>query len=226
MYRSGRIYNFLSNKIYDVKRKYLTISKLIGKNKHILDLACGTGFLTRFLHPSNLYEGWDINPKFLHKLKKDWLRGKSKLKYLMIKQKDIFDFHEYPDEKVDVIVFCDILHHINPSHLTLVEYAKRYTRKLIICEPIAVKPKDLKANTRFIRIFVKIGRLFPEKLYKLIDFLFLDNDGVNTYKKRLAWNHNHKTIKTLYMKMGFLKIYDIKDDYIGIWEANDQLLND
>ena len=219
MYRSGRVYNFLSNKIYDIKGKYLTISKLIGKNKYILDLACGTGFLTRFLHPSNIYEGWDINHKFLNKLKKDWMRGKSKIKHVIIKQKDLFNFHEYPKEKVDVIVLCDILHHINPSHFTLVENAKIHAKKVIVCEPIAVKPKDIKANTWFIRIFVNIGRFFPEKLYKLIDFLFLDNDGVNTYKKRLTWNHNNKSIKTLYMNMGFERIYEIKGNYIGVWDS-------
>ncbi|MFX1323212.1 MAG: class I SAM-dependent methyltransferase [Promethearchaeota archaeon] len=220
MYRSGRVYNFISNKIYDIKRKYLTISKLIGKNKHVLDLACGTGFLTRFIHPSNIYEGWDINHKFLKKLKKDWKHGKSNIKHLIVKQKDLFNFHEYPDEKVDVIVLCDILHHINPLHFALVENAKIYARKVIICEPIAVKPKDIKANTRFIRIFVRIGRFFPEKLYKLIDFLFLDNDGVNSYKKRLTWNHNNRSIKTLYSSMGFEKIYKIKDNYIGVWDSN------
>jgi len=220
MYRSGRVYNFLSNKIYDVRRKYLSISKLIGKNKHILDLACGTGFLTRFLHPSNIYEGWDINHRFLTKLKKDWMRGKTKTIYISVKQKNILDFHNYSEEKVDVIVLCDILHHINPSHFTLVENAKIHARKVIVCEPIAVKPKDIKANTRFIRIFLKIGKLFPEKLYKLIDFLFLDNDGVNSYKKRLTWNHNNKSIKSLYKKMGFEKIYEIKDNYIGVWDSN------
>ncbi|MFX1315355.1 MAG: class I SAM-dependent methyltransferase [Promethearchaeota archaeon] len=220
MYRSGRVYNFLSNKMYDVRRKYLFISKLIGKNKHILDLACGTGFLTRFLHPSNIYEGWDINHKFLNKLKKDWLKGKSKIKHIIIKQKDLFNFNEYPKEKVDIIVLCDILHHINPSHLTIVENAKRCARKVIVCEPIAIKPRDLKANSRFIRIFVKIGGFFPEKLYRLIDFVFLDNDGVNTYENRLAWNHNNKSIKILYKKMGFKKIYEIKDNYIGVWDVN------
>ncbi|MFX0042445.1 MAG: class I SAM-dependent methyltransferase [Candidatus Hodarchaeota archaeon] len=220
LYRSGRVYNFLSIKIYDIKRKYLSISKLIGKNKHILDLACGTGFLTRFLHPSNNYEGWDINPKFLHKLKKDWIRGKSQLKHINIKQRDLFNFHEYPKDKVDVIVLCDILHHINPSHFALIENAKIYAKKVIICEPIAVKPKDIKANTWFIRIFVKIGSYFPEKLYKLIDFLFLDNDGINPYKKRLTWNHNSKSIKKLYKNMGFERIYEIKDNYIGVWDSN------
>ncbi len=220
MYRSGRVYNFLSNKIYDVRGKYFFISKLIGKNKKILDLPCGTGFLTRFLHPSNIYEGWDINNRFLNKLKKDWMRGKSKMKYISVKQKNILDFHNYSEEKVDVIVLCDILHHINPSHFTLVENAKIHARKVIVCEPIAVKPKDIKAYTRFIRIFLKIGKFFPEKLYKLIDFLFLDNDGVNSYKKRLTWNHNNKSIKSLYKKMGFEKIYEIKDNYIGVWDSN------
>ena len=66
---------------------------------------------------------------------------------------------------------------------------------------------------------MNIGRFFPEKLYKLIDFLFLDNDGVNTYKKRLTWNHNNKSIKTLYMNMGFERIYEIKGNYIGVWDS-------
>ena len=61
-YRSGIIYNFVTDCLYDRFEKYSTIAKLIGNgSKKVFDLPCGTGFLTRYLDPSIHYEGWDLN---------------------------------------------------------------------------------------------------------------------------------------------------------------------
>jgi len=207
--------------LYDQKKKFLTISKIIGKNKTVLDLPCGTGFLCRFLDPSTEYIGYDLNHRFLKKLKLDFNRGKIKLKKLIIDLQNIFDYHLYP-KKVDSIIFCDILHHVFPKHVELVENAKKHADKIIICEPVAVKPKDMQARDKFFRAVLYLARFFPEPLVKLTDFLFFDNDGINSYENRSAWNHDELSLKSLYKDLGITesKIYKIDDDYIGVWENN------
>ncbi|MFX1258317.1 MAG: class I SAM-dependent methyltransferase [Promethearchaeota archaeon] len=218
-YRSGYVYNWLTKRLYDQKKKFLSIAKLIGNNsKKVLDLPCGTGFLARFLHPLTEYSGYDLNHQFLKKIKKDYKRGKINLKKVVLKQINIFNYDKYPEEKQDVIVFCDILHHIYPRHIELVENAKKFAKKIIICEPVAVKPKDnMNAYDLLAKCVIKIIKYFPEKLLKVCDFIFGDNDGINSYEKRSNWKHDEKSLNSLYKKMGFNKIYNLMDDYIGIW---------
>ncbi len=220
-YRSGFVYNWFTKRLYDQKKKFLTISKIIGNNsKKVLDLPCGTGYLTHFLHPSTIYTGYDINHRFLKKIKKDWRRGRIKLKKVILKQNNIFNFNEYPEEKQDVIVFCDILHHVYPRHIELVEKTKNFAKKIIICEPIAVRPQDnMNGHDLLARCVIKIIKYFPERLIKISDFLLGDNDGINTYEERSLWKHDEESLKELYRNMGFYKIYNIMDDYIGVWEA-------
>ena len=219
-YRSGYVYNWMTKRLYDQHKKFMSISKIIGNgSKKVLDLPCGTGFLTQYLDPSIHYEGWDLNHRFLKRLKKEWSNGRVKLTNIVLKQKNIFDFNDYPKEKKDVIVLCDILHHIYPKHIELVENAKNCAKMVIICEPVAVRPKDdMNGHDLLARVFIKISKVFPERLIKFLDFLFADNDGINSYEKRSYWKYNDDSLRRLYHKMGFKKIYRIKDDYIGIWE--------
>jgi len=218
-YRSGNLYNWLTQRLYDQKKKFLTIARLIGNgSKKVLDLPCGTGYLTRFLDPSTYYTGYDLNHRFLKKIKKDWHKGEIKLKKVTLKQQDIFDFDNYPTEKQDVVVLCDILHHVHPKHLELVENAKNYAKKIIICEPVAIRPQDMNGHDILARSTLFITKFFPESVIKITDFLFGDNDGINTYDDRAGWMHNEESLKELYQNMGFSKIYNLMDDYIGIWE--------
>ena len=115
-YRSGYVYNWLTKRLFEQKKKFLTISKLVGQNKTVLDLPCGTGYLCRFLDPSIEYIGWDLNHRFLKKLLVDRKRGKVTLKSLTVNQNNIFAYEDYP-ENVDVIIFCDILHHVFPCYI-------------------------------------------------------------------------------------------------------------
>lgn len=220
-YRSGRIYNFVNHFLYDWKKKFATIAKLVGyfeyRSLSILDLSCGTGFLARFLHPSVDYEGWDLNVTFLEKIKKDWIKGELKPKKIKIRRKDIFDFEDYPKEKKDVIVFSSILHHIYPRHIELVENAKKHARKIVICEPYAVKPKDITAHdwtAKGIMFFVKF---FPERIYKYLDLFLADNDGINTYDSRSAWTYNKEGLANFYKQLGIKKIFPLVDELIGVW---------
>ncbi len=119
-----------------------------------------------------------------------------------------------------MIVFCDILHHIFPKHLDLVENAKKYAKKIIICEPVAIKPQDIHARDKFFKAIFFFARFFPERMVKIFDFMFFDNDGINSYEKRSQWKHNDRSLKELYHNIGVSKIYNITDDYIGVWEEN------
>ena len=219
-YRSGYVYNWMTKRLYDQHKKFMSIAKLIGNgSKKVLDLPCGTGFLTHYLPNNIIYEGWDLNRKFLIKIRKDWNRGKAKPKKIILKQNNIFNFDEYPDN-ADIIVFCDILHHIYPKHIDLVENAKNYAKKIIICEPVAVRPQDnMNGHDALAKTVIKISKFFPQKLIKILDFLFADNDGINSFEKRSCWKHTNESLKELYYHLGFNKIYNILDDYIGIWEA-------
>ncbi len=223
IYRSGYVYNFVNQRMYDFKKKFKSIATIINRSgsKTVLDLPCGTGYLTRYLDPKivQIYEGYDRNRKFIVKIRKDWNAGRIKLNKVVLQQKDIFDFSNYPKEKKDVIVFCDILHHVYPRHIDLVENAKKHAKKIIICEPIAVRPQDVSETNDWIaRITVFLTKFLPEKLYKYVDYFLADNDGINSFKNRSSWNYDDVGLKGLYTSMGIKKIYNLGDDYIGVWD--------
>jgi SAM-dependent methyltransferase len=224
-YRIGLIYNFLNNRLYDWERRFATLAKLVEESKEdktslkVLDLACGTGYLARFLHPSVDYEGWDLNYSFLKQLETDWKKGRIKVKKLTIKRKNILDFSRYPLKKKDVIVLSDILHHIYPRHIEIVEHAKKCANKIIICEPTAIKPKDIEGHDWTTKITMFLMKNLPEKLYKMIDFFLADNDGINSYERRSAWNYNEKGLLEFFKTLEINKILRLKDECIGIWES-------
>ena len=219
LYRSGNVYNWLSERIHDQQKKYSLIAALIGNNSQkVLDLPCGTGFLARYLHPSTYYTGYDLNYKFLKKINTDQRKGRINLKKVVLKPTNIFDFNKYPEEKQDVIVLCDILHHIYPNHIELVENVKKFADKVILCEPVAIKPEGMSGCDFLTNSVLKITKYFPERVIKFLDFLFADNDGINSYEDRSCWKHDDKSLKELYTNLGFNKIYCVLDDYIGVWE--------
>ena len=184
----------------------------------LLDLSCGTGYLARYLDPYVDYEGWDLNRKFLNKLKLDWEKGRLKPRNIEVKVKNIFDYNTYPKEKKDVIVLSAILHHVFPKHIELVENAKQYARRIIICEPYAVKPKDINAHDWTARLIMFLTKHLPEKIYKQLDIFFADNDGINSYDDRSAWIYDEKGLRELYSSLGIKKIYSLVDELIGVWE--------
>jgi SAM-dependent methyltransferase len=224
VYRFGFIYNFVNNLLYDWERRFATLAKFVGHAEanepplKILDLACGTGYLARFLHPSVDYEGWDLNLSFLKQLEKDWKKGKIRVGKLTVKWKNILDFDSYPKKKKDVIVLCDILHHIHPRDVEVVEYAKNFANKIVICEPSAIKPKDIEAHDWTAKAIMFFMKNFPESLYKMVDFFLADNDGINSYERRSAWKYNENGLKKFFSSLGIRKFYRLKDECIGIWE--------
>lgn len=221
VYRSGMIYNWVTQRLFDQEKKFLTIATLIGNNsKKVLDLPCGTGFLIKYLHPTTQYTGYDLNHRFLKKIKRNWSKGKLQLKKLVLKQQNIFDYDKYPKEKQDVIVLCDILHHVYPKHIELVENAKKHAKKIIVCEPIhSVNNFEEMSGRDFLgKTTIFITKFFPEIVIKFLDFFLVDNDGINNFDNRAGWQHNEESLRELYVSMGFNKTYNLMDDCIGIWE--------
>lgn len=227
MYRSGWLYNAVTRRLYDQDKKFFTIATLIGKGpKKVLDLPCGTGYLMRFLHPAIEYEGVDLNNRFLKRIRSTELKKRNiKLKRIILHKKNVFEFQDYNGEKKDVIVLCDILHHIYPKHVDLINIAKKIAKKIIVCEPYVIKPREISARDRLFKIIIFFGKYLPKSLFKIIDFLFLDNDGINTFHMRSKWNLNKRTLKDFYITMGFKSIHRILDEYIAIWEP-EQILKE
>ena len=220
LYRSGWLYNAITRRLYNQDTKFHTIALLVGKGpKRVLDLPCGTGYLMRFLHPAIEYEGVDLNHRFLKRIKTKELKKRNiRLKKIIIHRKNIFDFQNYQGEKKDVIVICDILHHIYPRHVDLINIAKKISQKIILCEPYVIRPEEICARDKLFKIVIFFGKFLPKSLFKIVDFLLLDNDGINTYQRRSQWNLDKKTLKEFYRTMGFNNIQKILDEYIAIWE--------
>ncbi|MFX0103225.1 MAG: class I SAM-dependent methyltransferase [Candidatus Hodarchaeota archaeon] len=224
VYRFGDIYEFVNLRLYDWKAKFNILGQLVGKSREgepplkVLDVGCGTGYLVKYLHESVDYEGWDLNNHFLDILKRDWKKGRIKLAKFIIKQKDIFDFSSYPEGK-DVIVLSDVLHHICPRHLELVQNAKKHAKKVIIAELCAVKPKDMQAHDWTARAALFFVKFLPEWLYRLVDLILADNDGINSFDDRYSWNYDKPRLIDFYRKLGVKKIYTLKDEIFGVWEA-------
>lgn len=223
MYRSGWLYNAVTRRLYDQDKKFSTIATFIGKGpKKVLDLPCGTGYLMRFLHPAIEYEGADLNPRFLKRIrKKELKKRKIKLTKIILRHKNIFDFQDYQGKKKDVIVLCDILHHIYPKHIDLINIAKKIANKIVVCEPYVINPKEISARDKLFKIIIFFGKHLPKPLLKIIDFLLLDNDGINSFQMRSQWNLDEKSLKEFYRVMGFNNVYKILDEYIAIWESLD-----
>ena len=223
MYRSGWLYNAVTRRLYDQDKKFSTIATFIGKGpKKVLDLPCGTGYLMRFLHPAIEYEGADLNPRFLKRIRKKELKKRNiKLTKIILRHKNIFDFQDYQGKKKDVIVLCDILHHIYPKHIDLINIAKKIANKIVVCEPYVINPKEISARDKLFKIVIFFGKHLPKPLLKIIDFLLLDNDGINSFQMRSQWNLDEKSLKEFYRVMGFNNVYKILDEYIAIWESLD-----
>lgn len=132
---------------------------------------------------------------------------------------NIFDFRYYQGEKTDRIVIFDILHHIYSKHIDLINIAKKIAQKIIVCELFAIKPQEITARDKFFKIMIFLGKYLPKPLLKIIDFLFLDNDGINAYQKRTQWNLDKKSLMEFYENMRFNGTYKILDEFIALWES-------
>jgi len=199
-YKSSFLYNFMLNFIHKdfLKKRYELISKIIGKNKKVLEVGCGTSLIKHFLDKSVDYEGWDLNKKFIIDSKK---------KGLNVKLKSAFDYKSYP--KVDVILIVDFLHHIAPRHEELLKMIRKNAKRIIIIEPFI-----LRSSFRY-RLKKLNNPLLNLSMLTLIN-LFGDNDGINKHEVLCEWNYSKESLKKFFKNNGAKKIFGLGKDLIAV----------
>lgn len=197
-YRYPRIYELMIKVMHgkNLEKRYRIISQEIGKCS-VLDIGCGTSILKKFLDPECDYEGFDLNQKFIN------FAAKRKIN---ARRQSIFDFDNYV--KKDIIVACDILHHIYPKHKDLIHKISKFAgQKIIVCEPFY---RSLKENTILRKIEHNLGLIF-------------DNDGFNCSKdKRNQRWYTERELRNFFFSQikhrKSLKIRKIGNDIIAIYE--------
>ena len=194
MYRYPRLYDLAVRIVHgaSLKKRFEVISQEIGENKKVFELGCGTAMVYPFLHRGCAYEGWDLNEKFL-------AAAQRRSDALKVFNRNIFNFDDYPDN--DVILICDVLHHVIPQHQKLVEGALKRTGKLIISEPArSFKPPRI---------------LFP--LVRLFTNILGDYDGINNSLQTLEWDYNEEKLKSLFQSLGCSKTITVGWDMIAVF---------
>ena len=181
-YQSPILYEFSLRMIHGKKlwRRYAYIAKNIKKGSSVLDIGCGTGILGRQLNKKCRYKGIDLNKSFINYALK---------KGLDVSVHDIFNFKSYL-KKFNVIVVCDVLHHIYPKHKIFLENIKNYADKIILCEPYDIS--QAYENKGYIR--------FLEKMKTFL--VILDSDGYNPLRLKFnkKWWYDKNSLKTFFKK--------------------------
>ena len=196
MYKYPKAYDLFLKIIHrnNLSERYKFISKIIGKNKKVLDLGCGTCLLYGYLDKSCSYEGWDLNKNFINE-------NKNKLN---VKLKNVFDYKDYSEN--DVIVISDLLHHVVPRHDELLKNAMNKTKKLIIIEP-KVGINIIGTRNKFLKI-----------INKLIDKILSDDDGINSFEDRSKWFEKKEDVYKFFIKFNPKLIREFGLDYIVVLE--------
>jgi len=176
----------------NLRKRYQIIADEIGEDKKVFEPGCGTAMVHSFLHQGCTYEGWDLNSRFLAYCGKRGLR---------VFNKDIFDFAHYPE--CDVILLCDVLHHVIPEHERLVAGAMEKAKKVIVSEPArSIKPP---------RLFAPLLAGFA--------YLFGDYDGINSHFNQLKWDYDEAKLRHFFQCLGSRKTVKIGWDMIAVFEA-------
>lgn len=126
-----RVYNIRMLILHgrNLRKKYEYISKQIGKNKVVLEPGCGSGLLANYLDKTCKYIGFDIDPRFVKYCKK---RGLNAYEGNALTEKSY--------KKADVIVLCDVVHHIGrKDEQKMFKLCKKSAKKIIICEQPVVE---------------------------------------------------------------------------------------
>jgi glycosyltransferase involved in cell wall biosynthesis/SAM-dependent methyltransferase len=107
-------------------KRYRFMASFVKKGDLVLEPACGPAILADFLPQDSHYRGFDTNKEFIN-----YARRKHSGVYLG----NVLDIKNYP--QADVVIICDILHHLNPANRKkFVNNCFSSTKKVfIICEP-------------------------------------------------------------------------------------------
>lgn len=135
------------------------------KGDLVLEPACGPALLADFLPQGSYYRGFDTNQEFI-----DYAFKKHSGVYLG----NVLDAKNYP--QADVVIACDILHHLKPIDRTrFIKNCFSSTRKIfIICEP-GKRSKDSDI------IFFSLRKRLAE---------WSEKDGTNDFKVEYFLTHD------------------------------------
>ena len=177
-YRSPRLYSF-AIKFLHPRGDLSFVGNLVGKHKTVFEPACGFGRLKKFLDVSCNYFGIDLNY--------DFIRFGNR-RHRNITLGNIFEERHY--FKTDIIVLCDIIHHLSVEKgKELVRLACKYAEeKVIIVEPTFTE--------------LASGKSWFSKLMAKI-FSKLDYDGINHIKKWMTRNEYEKLFREYKVKNNF-----------------------
>ena len=154
-------------------QRYELMAKIIGKNKKVLDLGCGSCVLVKYLDKSCEYIGIEANTKFVRYTQE---------KNLNVTHGNIFEV-DFP--KSDVVVISDILHHVIPKQEQLIKKALKSASVVVICEP---------KHGEGISRWISSNRFFFK--------LFGDNDGINKYEEMITWEYSESTLREFLNQFG------------------------
>jgi len=178
-------------------KRYRYMASFVKKGNTVLEPACGPAILADFLPEGVYYRGFDTNKKFINFALK---------KHAGVYLGNVLDTKNYT--QADVIIACDILHHLKPIDRKkfIKNCLSSNSKILIICEP----GTDNSWQERF---------FYP--IYKLW-FEYMEQDGTNKPKVIDQWTkkeldfqmeHGFEVIPNLVRR----KIEEIGDDFIGVY---------
>jgi len=195
IYKSPSFYHAFLKILHgsSLKKRYELIAREIGEKKRVFEPGCGTCLIYPYLQAGCVYEGWDLNEHFINYNTK---RGRR------VYQKNMFDFNDYPPN--DVILLCDILHHVVPRHEELIRMVVKKTKKLIISEP----------PTSF-----KLLKKFKRTAYFLHKTL-LDDDGINPFDNMVEWDYPEEKLRSLFNACGCTKIIKMGWNLVAVFDEN------
>jgi len=120
--------------LYDIGIHFLYLNRLkvlkdiVGHGRRVFEPACGFGRMIKYLYPDCTYSGIDLNETFV---------GFGRKKNRDIRMGDILEEENY--RPADVILLCDILHHLQkPEMHRLFRIAGKFAKKIVVIEPTFV----------------------------------------------------------------------------------------
>jgi SAM-dependent methyltransferase len=169
-YRHPLLYELGIHFLYLNRLKIL--KEIVGHGMSVFEPACGFGRMKKYLYPDCAYSGIDLNEKFI-----SFGRNKNR----DIRAGDILKEENY--RPADVVLLCDILHHLQMSEIHhLFQIAGKFAKKIIIIEPT------------FVAIAAK-KNIFSHLLGKLMTRV--DSDGFNEITHWMSREEYHELFISL-----------------------------
>jgi SAM-dependent methyltransferase len=125
-YRHPLLYELGIHFLYLNRLKIL--KEIVGHGKSVFEPACGFGRMKKYIYPDCSYSGIDLNEKFI-------CFGRKKNRAINVG--DILEEKNY--RPADIILLCDILHHLQMPELhRLFRIAGKFAKRIVIIEPTFV----------------------------------------------------------------------------------------